>query len=103
MSHPGWQRPISGFEWDTAKAKTNWKKHRVHFEEAVSVFADPLALEYIDESHSKPEETRFLTLGMSVHGRLLLVANCERGDKIRLITARAATARERASNEAKDR
>ena len=92
---------MSQFEWDVGKAKNNLRKHGVSFEEAVSVFSDALAIELVDESHSTVDETRFLTLGTSIYGRLLVVAICERGGKIRLISARTTTAKERASYEAK--
>jgi uncharacterized protein len=82
------------FEWDEEKAKQNLKKHRVSFEEASTVFGDPLALTIPDPLHSE-EEDRFITLGESHRRRLLVVVSTERGDKIRLISARVATRRER--------
>jgi hypothetical protein len=80
------------FEWDSAKATTNINKHGVSFEEAQSVFYDEFAVQFFDEEHSTSEE-RFLLLGMSTGGRLLLVCHCEReeGDVIRIISARNAT------------
>lgn len=80
------------FEWDSAKAAANIKKHGVSFEEAQSVFYDEFAVQFFDEAHSTSEE-RFLLLGMSTGGRLLLVCHCEReaGDIIRIISARKAT------------
>ena len=82
------------FEWDEKKAKQNLKKHGVAFEEASTVFADPLALTIPDPLHSE-EEDRFVTMGESRRRRLLVVAYTEREDRIRIITARAATRRER--------
>jgi len=80
------------FEWDSAKATANIKKHGVSFEEAHSVFYDEFAVQFFDEEHSTSEE-RFLLLGMSTEGRLLLVCHCERevGNTIRIISARKAT------------
>jgi hypothetical protein len=83
------------FEWDSAKASANLKKHRVSFEEAQSAFYDEFAVQFFDDSHSSDDE-RFLLLGMSTGARLLLVCHCEReaGDTIRIISARKATKRE---------
>ncbi len=80
------------FEWDAAKATANIKKHGVSFEEAQSVFYDEFAVQFFDEEHSTSEE-RFLLLGMSTGGRLLLVCQCEReaGNTVRIISARKAT------------
>ena len=80
------------FEWDSAKATANIKKHGVSFEEAHSVFYDEFAVQFFDEEHSTSEE-RFLLLGMSTGGRLLLVCHCEReaDNIIRIISARKAT------------
>lgn len=80
------------FEWDFAKATANVKKHGISFEEAQSVFHDEFAVQFFDDEHSTTEE-RFLLLGMSTGGRLLLVCHCEReaGDIIRIISARKAT------------
>jgi uncharacterized DUF497 family protein len=82
------------FEWDEKKAKQNLKKHGVSFEEAGTVFGDPLARTIHDPAHSE-EEDRFVTLGASHGQRLLVVVFTERGDKIRLISARVATRREK--------
>ncbi|PKY10151.1 hypothetical protein B1757_11340 [Acidithiobacillus marinus] len=83
------------FEWDSAKAAANIKKHGVSFEEAQTVFYDEFAIQFFDDDHSSDEE-RFLLLGMSTGARLLLVAHCEReaGHIIRIISARKATKRE---------
>ncbi len=82
------------FEWDPDKAKTNAKKHGVSFDEASSVFADPLAAIFTDEAHSGAE-LREIIIGHSADGRLLLVSFTERGESIRIISARQATKRER--------
>jgi uncharacterized DUF497 family protein len=80
------------FEWDSAKAAANVRKHGVSFEEAQSVFYDDFAVQFFDDEHS-PDEERFLLLGMSTGARLLLVCHCERdaGNTIRIISARKAT------------
>ena len=85
------------FEWDSAKATANLKKHGVSFEEARSVFYDEFAVQFFDDSHSSDEE-RFLLLGMSTGARLLLVCHCEREPRntVRIISARKATKRESA-------
>jgi len=82
------------FEWDPAKADENLRKHGVGFEEAVTVFADSLALNMPDPSHSAEQE-RYLVLGSSNRARLLVVANAERNTRTRIISARKATRRER--------
>ncbi|HJT78017.1 MAG TPA: BrnT family toxin [Gemmataceae bacterium] len=82
------------FEWDEGKAKRNSRKHRVSFEEASTVFGDPLALTIPDPLHSEKED-RFVTLGESSRRRLLVVVSTERGGRIRIISARVATRRER--------
>lgn len=82
------------FEWDGAKAQSNLARHRVSFEEAASVFGDPLALTFPDPDHSI-DEKRWLTFGVSYSDRLLVVAHAERGRSIRIITARRATRHER--------
>jgi uncharacterized DUF497 family protein len=85
------------FEWDSAKAAANFRKHGVSFEEARSVFYDEFAVQFFDEDHSADEE-RFLLLGMSTGARLLLVCHCERmaGQIVRIVSARKATKRESA-------
>jgi len=82
------------FTWDRAKAAANARKHEVVFEEAVTAFADPLSTTIPDPDHSLEEE-RCILLGMSERGRLLVVAHADRGNEIRLISARPATPRER--------
>jgi uncharacterized protein len=83
------------FHWDPAKARSNLSKHGVSFEEAATVFGDALALTIVDPEHSTATEVRFLILGQSTSGRLLVVAHTEVVDDIRLISARLATPRER--------
>lgn len=82
------------FEWDTRKAESNLKAHGVSFHEATTVFADPLSITISDPDHSSVE-ARFLDIGLSYLGRLLVVSYTERGDKIRLISARLGTRNER--------
>jgi len=82
------------FEWDPRKAETNARKHGVTFDEAATVFGNPLALLMADPDHSLDEE-RFLLLGMSNRRRLLVVAFAERPPRTRLISARQATRQER--------
>jgi uncharacterized protein len=86
------------FEWDPRKATTNRQKHGVSFHEAATVFGDPLAITYNDPDHSSSEQ-RFITMGMSNTGRLLMIAHADRGDNIRIISARSATPRERSHYE----
>ena len=83
------------FHWDPDKARANLAKHGVSFEEAATVFGDPLSLTIVDPEHTTPAEARFLILGQSTSERLLVVAHTETGDDIRLISARLATRRER--------
>ncbi len=84
------------FEWDASKAKSNFEKHGVSFEEAKSVFYDEYASQFFDEEHSESED-RFIMLGISNYSRVLVVIHCERdgGEIIRLISARKATKKER--------
>lgn len=82
------------FEWDDAKASANWTKHGVSFQEATTVFGDPIAGTFPDPDHSQGEE-RWLTAGISAEGRLLVVAHTEHGATFRIISARVATAHER--------
>ena len=82
------------FEWDPEKAATNAKKHGVEFPEATTMFADPLELTIADPDHSGGER-RFLSIGLSTAGRLLVVAYTERAGRTRIINARVATAQER--------
>ena len=83
------------FSWDPKKAQQNVKKHKVSFQEAVSVFFDENATEYFDDDHSEAED-RFLMLGVSFRLRLLVVSYAvhDKARKIRLISARKATKNE---------
>lgn len=82
------------FEWDPRKAKSNLRKHGVSFEEAATVFGDPLATYYQDPDHSIAER-RYLTIGTSDTGRLIHIAFAERAGRIRIIQARKLTRNER--------
>ena len=82
------------YEWNAAKARANLKRHGVSFEEASSVFLDPLAMTFFDPDHSA-EEAREITIGYSVRHRVLFVAHCPRADRTRIISARTTTRRER--------
>jgi len=86
------------FEWDPEKAERNRNKHGVSFEEAATAFGDPLSLTIPDPDHSVGE-TRYLLLGQTFRGRLIVVSHLERNDSIRIISARLATGRERNSHE----
>lgn len=86
------------FEWHPEKARHNLAKHGVSFEEAVTVFGDPLAITIHDPDHSHYEE-RFLTTGSSKRERLIIVAHTEREGRVRIITAREAVAQERSQYE----
>jgi len=82
------------FEWDARKAEANYKKHGVRFAESLPVFEDEEAITITDED-SDPHEVRFVTMGSGAKGRVLVVVYCYRGKKIRIISARVATPRER--------
>jgi uncharacterized DUF497 family protein len=82
------------FTWDVRKNAANLNKHGVDFREAATVFYDPLSTTFPDEDHSE-QERRFLTIGVSVGGNVLVIAHTEEGDTIRIISARTATPRER--------
>jgi uncharacterized DUF497 family protein len=86
------------FEWDPDRAPANARKHGVAFTEAMTIFGDPLELTIVDPDHSH-DELRFVSIGMSVAGRLLVVAYTEREGRIRIINARQAISRERKSYE----
>ena len=89
--------PLS-FEWDEKKARTNVTKHGVRFEEAATVFADPLSLTIPEPAHSQAEK-RFVILGESHSGKLLVVVHTARADNLRIISARRASRRERKNYE----
>ena len=82
------------FEWDVRKATANLRKHGVSFEEAATVFGDFLSTTASDPDHSRGEE-RYITVGLSNLGRLLMVAHAERAERIRIISARTLTAKEK--------
>jgi uncharacterized DUF497 family protein len=82
------------FEWDPKKAAANLKKHGVTFQEAATVFGDPLAITFDDPDHSEDEE-RHLTFGLSLQGRLIVVSHTERRDRARIINARLMESEER--------
>ncbi|MFB2838307.1 BrnT family toxin [Floridanema evergladense] len=82
------------FEWDREKAKTNLNKHGISFVEAATIFSDPFSITRNDALNSIEEE-RFLILGYSDRQRLLVVVYTDRGDNVRIISARIATNRER--------
>jgi uncharacterized protein len=82
------------FEWDPDKAAGNLAKHGVSFQEAASVFGDPLAITYYDPDHSDHED-RYLTFGHSAGGRLLVISHTDRGEGTRIISVRPMTRRER--------
>ncbi|MGH9784102.1 MAG: BrnT family toxin [Terriglobia bacterium] len=82
------------FNWDPSKAQENLLNHGISFEEATTVFGDPLAGTIPDPDHSEGE-ARFLTIGLTANGRLIVVSHTEEGDTIRLISAREATSHER--------
>jgi hypothetical protein len=82
------------YEWDPAKAQANLKKHGLTFEEGASVFHDPFALTFDDPDHSEMER-REITIGRSQKQIVAFVAHCPRRDRIRIISARKATTRER--------
>ncbi|EPF24302.1 BrnT family toxin [Microcystis aeruginosa NIES-298] len=86
------------FEWNKNKAVKNLSKHGVSYEEAKTVFDDPLYVDFYDPEHSESEE-RYLIVGESDRGRLLIVSYTERGDVIRLISAREVTQTEREAYE----
>ena len=83
------------FDWDSRKAKSNHAKHGVSFEEGSTVFGDPLSLTIADPAHSRPGQERFVTIGSSYLGRMLVVVHRDDDENIRIISARKATRRER--------
>ena len=82
------------FEWDDVKAESNLKKHSVSFEEGATIFNDPEIATIFDPDHSKDEE-RYISIGTSIQGNLLVIVHTERGERIRLISCRKATNTER--------
>jgi uncharacterized DUF497 family protein len=83
----------SSFEWDLDKAEKTISKHNIDCNEASSVFDNPMFITFLDEEHSIDEQ-RYITIGLSVQGRLVLVAHSERSERIRIISARKATKNE---------
>ncbi|MCX7013614.1 MAG: BrnT family toxin [Candidatus Sumerlaeota bacterium] len=82
------------FEWDPNKAEANWRKHGVSFQEGATVFGDPLAITFADPDHSNVEP-RSLTFGLSHMDRLLVISHLDRGERVRIISARLMTRQER--------
>ena len=82
------------FEWDSRKARSNLAKHGVAFERATTIFGDPRSLTIPDPEHSLAEP-RFVTMGKALGNKLLVVVHTDRGDNIRIISARRANSRER--------
>src|SRR5215216_855212 len=94
------------FEWDENKARINFEKHKISFEEASTIFADPFLITFMDEWHSEKEE-RFISIGLSERNRVLLAVHLEREEKnetivIRVISCRKATQTERKRYEKED-
>ena len=81
------------FEWDAEKAARNLRKHGVAFQESTTIFDDLEFITVVDDEHSLDED-RYISIGMSNLGRLLMVAHTDRGGRIRIISAREATKRE---------
>ena len=82
------------FEWDVKKSSENIRKHKVSFQEASTIFGDPLAITFEDPDHSL-NETRYISFGLSLSKMLLVVSHTDRGDKIRIISARLMSRKER--------
>lgn len=85
---------MTAFEWNPEKAESNLKKHGVDFEEAATVFNDPFYIDFYDDEHAV-DEHRFLMVGESDKGRLLIVSYAEKVDGVRIISAREVTPQER--------
>ena len=81
------------FEWDKNKAIANLQKHGVSFAEAATVFGDPLSITFPDPDHSI-NESRFITIGLSTGGKIIILSHTDRGDRTRIISARKATRKE---------
>lgn len=94
------------FEWDENKARINYEKHRISFDEARTIFADPFLITFVDEFHSDKEE-RFISIGLSERNHVLLAVHTEREEEnetivIRIISCRKATQTERKRYEKED-
>ena len=81
------------FEWDPGKAARNIKRHGISFDEAATIFDDPMFTTVIDQEHSSDEE-RYITIGLSSGGRLLIIAHTDREGQVRIISVRKATKKE---------
>jgi uncharacterized DUF497 family protein len=86
------------FEWDDVKAESNLKKHGVSFEEGATIFNDPKIATVFDPDHSEDED-RYISIGTSIQGSLLVIIHTEREERIRLISCRKATNAERKAYE----
>ena len=86
------------FEWDEEKDRSNRSKHGISFDEAKTVFNDPLSITIVDEAHSE-EEDRYIDIGSSAQGRVIVVSYTVRGPNIRIISCRKATKSERLTYE----
>ena len=86
------------FEWDAEKAASNLKKHGVSFQEAATAFGDPFSATIADPDHSEDED-RYVLLGQTYQGRLIVVVHTDREETVRIISARLASSRERKSYE----
>ena len=86
------------FQWDEQKARANLEKHGISFEEAATVFGDSLYVDFYDPDHSSKEQ-RYIILGVSTEGRLLMVSYTQRGEVVRLISSREVTSAERKAYE----
>jgi len=82
------------FEWDPKKAGANKRKHGISFHEAATIFGDPLAITFADPDHSL-DEVRYLTFGLSRFNQMVVVSHTQRGEKLRIISARLMTQQER--------
>ena len=89
---------VVSYEWDPIKAAANVRKHGVQFSEALGVFSDDYAIT-IKDDESDPNEQRFVTLGVGIKGRVLVVVYCYRGENLRIISARTAGRLERENYE----
>jgi hypothetical protein len=82
------------FEWDRNKAASNLKKHGISFPEAATVFGDPLSITFPDPEHSI-DESRYITIGLSINRKIIILAHADRENRIRIISTRLATRKER--------
>jgi hypothetical protein len=89
---------VIDFEWDPSKAKENLRKHGVSFDEGATIFRDPLGITIYDPDHSH-QENRYITIGSSSNGRVIMVAHTDRYGRTRVINARELTRKERKAYE----